>query len=385
MTYLAYPGAMHSRFEHSLGVMHMATRAFDSIVSKERQLVIEEFQQYPEFADDALARARQLVRLLGLLHDSGHPAFSHAAEATVPTGEHESVSAYAVRDVLGKTLDSVYFAGISDLLAKMISETEGVPVLRQCVAGELDMDRADYLLRDSLHCGVSYGLFDSERLIESLTAIVDPDIRQLHLAIERGGEHPFEAMILARYQMTTQVYLHKIRRIYDYYLTKYMQSWGLEHHRTFEDVLRYDDILVLASMRDDAKANEPRSSWARRLIDRNHHKVVYETGDNADHFRLNHCRRILETLQQEFEGTDLYLDDAKFSIHKLFVPGEQEEAKVENLYIKERNGGIRLLTQDSAILGKIPKRLRTVRIFADASGPEFESLRERARELENRS
>src|SRR3954469_16890004 len=92
-------------------------------------------------------------------------------------------------------------------------------------------DRGDFLLRDSLHCGVSYGLYDSNRLIESLTLVNDDESGRLQLALDRGGEHTFEAMILARYQMSTQVYFHKIRRIYDHYLEEYCRFWGQENYK----------------------------------------------------------------------------------------------------------------------------------------------------------
>lgn len=84
MTYLIYPGAMHSRFEHSLGVMELATQAFDLLKLKYRDRLANELRQIPELSDSTLEKARQIVRLMALLHDVGHPAFSHAAEATIP-------------------------------------------------------------------------------------------------------------------------------------------------------------------------------------------------------------------------------------------------------------------------------------------------------------
>ncbi|MBI1788765.1 MAG: HD domain-containing protein, partial [Acidobacteria bacterium] len=84
MTYLVYPGAMHSRFEHSLGVMELATQAFDLLALRYPERLENELKQIPELGDGTMAKARQIVRLMALLHDVGHPAFSHAAETTIP-------------------------------------------------------------------------------------------------------------------------------------------------------------------------------------------------------------------------------------------------------------------------------------------------------------
>jgi len=166
-------------------------------------------------------KARQLIRLFGLLHDVGHSAFSHAGECIVPGGSHEKVSAYVVRESdLAGHLKKVFswFPGLGELLARMVSENKNDPVapqltiLKQLVSGQLDLDRTDYLLRDSLHCGVGYGNFDYRRLIESLTVTEHPGTRALEIALEPSGLHSFEALILARYYMNTQVYFHRLRK-----------------------------------------------------------------------------------------------------------------------------------------------------------------------------
>ena len=287
-----------------------------------------------------------------------------------------------INDVLGEQLDRTFFGGAAALLVRLMQKSPELTFLREFVASQMDMDRTDYLRRDSLHCGVDYGVFDSRRLIESLTVIENPDSGRLQLALDRGGEHAFEALILARYQMNTQVYLHRIRRIYDYYLTEYMKLWGAEHHGSFADVLRYDDTSVLMEIRRDAELANSRSPWARRIVLRNHHRRVLETGDYADEQKLRRMGRVNRQLREEFSGVDFYLDDAAHDIHKLTVPGQQDAQKVEDLYIVEKDGKLTLLTEDSAIIGKIPKRVRTVRIFSDAQGKTLDEIRSRARALE---
>ena len=166
--------------------------------------------------------------------------------------------------------------------------------------------------------------------------------------------------------MNTQVYLHRIRRIYDYYLTEYMKLWGAENHKAFEDVIKHDDTSVLMEIRRDAQSENDRSKWARRIVERNHHRRVLETGDYADEQRLRRMTRVHRELKQKYPDIDFYIDDAKHDIHKLTVPGEQDPQKVEDLYIAEKDGKLKVLAEDSAIIRRIPKRARTVQIFADA-------------------
>lgn len=371
---------MHSRFEHSLGVMEMTSRAFDTLALKYPELLTEELQQVPELKQDTLKRAKQLLRLLALLHDSGHPAFSHAAETVLPSGsKHEDISVYVMEKVLAEQLDTLFFEGMSSLLVRIMRRSPELIFLRQFVVGEMDMDRTDYLWRDSLHCGVEYGKFDFRRLIESLAVLKHPDTGRLQIGLEKGGEHVFEALLLGRYQMNTQVYYHRTRRIFDHYLTEYMKLWGKEYYKTFDDVLSYDDLKLLVQMDTDSKSENARSLLARRITTRQHHKVVYESGDSADAIRLSKMKRVFETLKKEFRQIDFFLDDAKGSIHKLTTPGSQEER--EAFYLVDKNGALSLITEESAILEKIPHEFRTVRIYADADSDTLRQISQRAAEL----
>jgi HD superfamily phosphohydrolase len=383
MEYLAYPGATHTRFEHSLGVMDMASRVFDALVRRHRGEIEEDLRQVPELAEDTIAKARQVIRLMGLLHDIGHPAFAHAGEAGIPGKQkHEAVSIYAIENHLSSMIDSTFFRGAASVLIRLIEKSEDLAFLSQLVSGELDVDRADYLLRDSLHCGVNYGIYDSNRLIESLTLVNNEESGPLQLALDRGGEHTFEAMILARYQMSTQVYFHKIRRIYDHYVEQYCRLWGAQNYTNLDDVLEHDDVSVTVEIRRDAKSDGPRKTWAERIVLRRHHRVVHQTGDSGDQQDLRRARQMLTDLRQRFDNCDFYLDDSPLEMHKLWIPGDQNEPQVEDLYIREPNGNKKLLTRDSAIIRHIPRRVRTVRIFADGQPDAISAICGRVRELE---
>lgn len=383
MEYLVYPGATHTRFEHSLGVMDMGSRVFDALVRRYRGEIEDDLKQVPEFGEDTIAKARQVIRLMGLLHDVGHPAFAHAGEAGIPKKQtHEDVSVYAIKNHLGALLDSTFFQGAAAVLVRLIQNSEDLAFLGQLVSGEVDVDRCDYLLRDSLHCGVNYGLYDSNRLIESLTLRNNEESGRLQLALDRGGEHTFEAMILARYQMSTQVYFHKIRRIYDHYLGEYCRLWGSENYTSLDDVLEHDDLSVTIDIRRDARSDGPRRPWAERIVLRRHHRVVHQTGDSADRQDLQRAKQMLTELRQRFDDCDFYLDDSPLSIYKLWIPGDQNEPQVEDLYIREPNGNFKLLTRDSAIISKIPRRVRTVRIFADGERTALVAICDRVKQLE---
>src|SRR5579859_769078 len=283
----------------------------------------------------------------------------------LPAGsKHEDISIYVMEKVLAKELDAIFFDGMASLLVRIMRKSPELIFLRQFVVGEMDMDRTDYLWRDSLHCGVEYGKFDFRRLIESLAVLKHPDSGRLQIGIERGGEHVFEALLLGRYQMNTQVYFHRIRRIFDHYLTNYMKLWGKEHYRNFDDVLQYDDLKLLVQMDADSRETNERTELAKRVVKRKHHRVVYETGDSADAIKLTKIKRVFGRLQVEFKGVDFLLDDARGSVHKLTTPGSQEER--EAFYLVEKKGEARLITEESAILEKIPHEFRNVRIYADS-------------------
>lgn len=176
-----YPGALHSRFEHSLGVMHLATMLYDSIV-KRSEGILSEFLGYDSAG---FQRDRTLVRLAALLHDVGHSPFSHAAEDLVPIQpnseeryDHEQYSAAIIRQLLRDAIENHPLNGNYEFTAHDVaaliegSSTSARRVFwREIITGQMDADRMDYLLRDSLHCGVDYGKYDWRRLLNTVEAI----------------------------------------------------------------------------------------------------------------------------------------------------------------------------------------------------------------------
>lgn len=216
-----YPGAMHTRFEHSLGVMHTATLLFDSITQNSKA-VLESSLSYDEHS---LRRQRHLVRLAALLHDVGHAPFSHAAEDLFPVTDdngrkytHEEYSAGIVRTHFGPVIDDhpmgqAYGIRANDVAALIEGSADARQGLfwRDLITGQMDADRMDYLLRDSHHIGVQYGTFDLHRVIGTIRALPGGEQHPPRLGFSEGGWHAAEALVLARYFMFTQVYFHKTR------------------------------------------------------------------------------------------------------------------------------------------------------------------------------
>lgn len=231
-----FPGAMHTRFEHSLGVMHMATKLYEGIAQRSLDILEADLG----YAEVGLMRHKTLVRLAALLHDVGHSPFSHAAENLFPlkpddSGEHyghEAYSAAIVRryfsDVIKNHPLNRNYGFTSDDVANLLEGNEGAGhalFWRNIITGQLDADRMDYLVRDSLHCGVSYGRYDWQRLVGTTVAVPATETREPGIGVMEGGFHAAEALILARYFMFTQIYFHKTRVILDRHLQEALNAF----------------------------------------------------------------------------------------------------------------------------------------------------------------
>ncbi|HYR77333.1 MAG TPA: HD domain-containing protein [Pyrinomonadaceae bacterium] len=188
-----YQGAEHSRFTHSLGALHLMTRILDQL--SDRYQISDR--------DHAAARAA------ALLHDVGHGPFSHAMESVLGV-HHEQLTMQAVLSAeteLGQTLSS-YSRELPGRVASIIEGTFKPAALAQLVSSQLDVDRMDYLLRDSLMTGAKYGLYDLEWIINALQ--IDEDGDRVYIAAR--GIYAVEEYLQARYYMFRQVYFHRSLR-----------------------------------------------------------------------------------------------------------------------------------------------------------------------------
>ncbi len=183
LTNLVYPGALHTRFHHAMGAMYLMGQAIEEIRSKGHDINDEE------------AKA---VTIAILLHDIGHGPFSHALEHSIVNNvTHEDISELFMNRL------NEEFKGELSLAIKIFQNKYHKKFLHQLVSSQLDMDRLDYLKRDSFFTGVSEGVISSDRIIKMLNVVND------QLAVEAKGIYSIEKFLIARRLMYWQVYLHK--------------------------------------------------------------------------------------------------------------------------------------------------------------------------------
>ena len=183
LTYLVYPGAYHTRFHHALGAMHLMQRAISTLRSKGHEITSEE---------------QQAVLIAILLHDVGHGPFSHALEHSIVSGiNHEDIS-MLIMDKLNEE-----FKGKLSLAIEIFKNKYPKVFLYQLISSQLDVDRLDYLKRDSFYSGVSEGIINSDRIISML------NVSNGNLVVDAKAIYSIEKFIIARRLMYWQVYLHK--------------------------------------------------------------------------------------------------------------------------------------------------------------------------------
>lgn len=287
-----YPGAMHTRFEHSLGVMHVAGQLYDAILKSSKTVLASELA----YDETGFLRSRQLVRFAALMHDVGHAPFSHASEDLFPERDsrkkyvHENYSVAIIRSELRHAiedhpLNESYGFRADDIAALIEGSTKAKQSIfwRPLIDGQMDADRMDYLLRDSYHAGVQYGEFDSHRLVSTIRAVRYDDGRAPRLGITEGGWHAAEALVLARYFMFTQVYFHKTRVAYDVHLREALKEMLPGGHfprpvdGELQEFLKWDDWRVLGLL-GEGRGGE----HGERLKTRNHYRLVHRTQEVPD-------------------------------------------------------------------------------------------------------
>ncbi len=358
-TYLVYPGATHRRFEHSLGVMELAGRVFDVITHPENVLP-EIAEAIPEIRDTKrLPYWRQILRMAALCHDLGHIPFSHAAEHELLPEEwsHERLSVELIRsDLMCDVWQRAVPPMVADLIAKVAVGQKKLAkeefstweaILSEIVVSDaFGVDRMDYLLRDSLHCGVAYGRFDHHRLIDTLRVLPrGDDSEEPTLGIEEGGMHAAESLLLARYFMFRQVYFHRVRRAYDVHLKDFLKLWlpGGSYNVKLKDHMEMTDNQVTVGITDAASdANSPAHDPARRLRNREHFRVLWS--------------RNLTDLKKKSNSGDLVYDAAtkRFGCAPLRRDRWSPEGATIDFPVKMSDGRIASASAVSSLIVNIP-------------------------------
>jgi HD superfamily phosphohydrolase len=271
-TDFVYHGAEHSRFGHSLGTYHLASILSNKLKIKDKNI-------------------RDEFCLAALLHDIGHPPCSHAFESVLENvyseSDHEDYTeAIILHTEIGEMISALGLdknAVVKMIRGKYIDQPR-YSFLNSLISSELDIDRLDFLLRDSYYCGVPYGNYDLDRLLLSLK------VRRREIVVEEKGRHSVESFLLSRFSMYTQVYTHHTRRAFDLMLKMIfnkdiLKSIGYPHpiKNEINRIDECDDAWLMCRIDEishSGSSNE--AKMAKRFLERDQIRRVIEKIAYAD-------------------------------------------------------------------------------------------------------
>jgi HD superfamily phosphohydrolase len=227
-----YPGATHTRFSHSLGVMHLITRAIEIMERKGIKF------------DNEIKLA---LKFCALVHDVGHGPFSHALEWTILNIRHEDIT----KMIIDRIFRNVIGNEIADISIKILNNEFEKKFVNELISSQLDMDRLDYIRRDAFYCGVHYGIIDIWRILQTLTITSD-----YKLAIEKKGKHAVEGYLVARYLMYWSVYFHKTNLSLQAMLSSiFNRLRDLIENNIKIELIRNLEIVIKKGLSDDEGLN----------------------------------------------------------------------------------------------------------------------------------
>ncbi|MCH9649860.1 MAG: HD domain-containing protein [Deltaproteobacteria bacterium] len=347
-TYLVFPGAEHSRFSHVLGAMALAGRVYDHLAARSDGLLPAQES----------SRERRLVRAAALVHDVGHAPFSHSAEDLFEGGiDHEEMTRRLLFLPEIEEIFATHGDGLEpgDVVALLKGKgQQGVDrILSQIISGELDVDKMDYLQRDSLYCGVRYGNFDLERLLDTIRPLQDPHTGSWGIGVAEGGVHALEALVLARYYMFTQVYFNVTGKV----LELHLNEWLRESQRLWpadpESFLLEDDVSVLSEMRQSTSVH------ARAITHRERFTVAFESKEHLSQNEKARFEAILPSLEDRFGSSRLLISNSEKDPHRLGKSGvlvRQADGSLE--FMEEASHFIRHLTRIDRYRIYAPREIR---------------------------
>jgi uncharacterized protein len=357
-----FPGASHSRFIHSLGAMELAGRVFDRI-----------FDDNPFTSENRKYALRSCLRMAALLHDIGHGPFSHAAEFAMPNthqlgfieqpNRRASHEDYTVAILLRSSLTDLinaHFPFSAKHVASLIDSKVKVeddffvcngldfkPILSQCISSNLDVDRLDYLMRDSYFAGVQYGTIDVDWLIHHMSRHED-DNGRIAMALDRTALYAFDHYLVARYHMFLMVYFHKKSVAYEIMLKEYMTSKDCQYQipSDLEAYLRVDDAHLWQHLQSQSHPS------AQSIVQRDPPKTVFERHGLSESINLK-----VRQLALEAEGIVSYssrcigecFSEPKAKDLPIYVMGSTIQGEYENTPLASMSGAFQNKTFEVCI------------------------------------
>jgi uncharacterized protein len=379
-TALVFPGAVHTRFSHAIGTMHLAGRIFDQVVNDG----VGRLRTY--YDSDQLAYYRCILRWAALLHDTGHPPFSHAAESLLPPlsaldlpetlrpveerrSTHEDFSHLIIHHLAADEglLSAAEAEDIISILARdrvpspRLNARSGGPMIHpllcQIINGEIDVDRMDYLLRDSYFAGVPYGKFDLDRLVSSFSCCLAAPLNQFLLSIDGEGVPSYEIFLLARIHMFYQIYFHKSLGAYRYYLTKASEEGEIDWR--IDGSLENFVDLTESGLLEEFKRNRNRK-WSGRIFHRVPAKNLIRVFD-GEHEQMRKLVAVRELLQaQSVEVIESY------SANQYSSQIKNQEIDRQTVLVREEEFGTQTivpLAQRSSLLGDRPRMIEITQLY----------------------
>lgn len=268
LSHYVYPGAMHTRFQHALGVCHLTTKALEVIKSKGHPVTDEE---------------SAATCIAALLHDIGHGPFSHALENAILDLHHEEIS-LLLMEKISKDISYDF-----NLAIRIFKGEYHRPFLNQLVSSQLDVDRMDYLMRDSFYSGVAEGIIGYDRIIMMM------NVFENQLVIEEKGLHSIEKFLMARRLMYHQVYLHKTVVSAETMLTSILKRAKYLVQNGFE-VVSTSSLNALLSLHDGTKEvqQEQYLAYFTDIDDADVLNLIKEGRKNSDPILSFLCNNLLE-------------------------------------------------------------------------------------------
>jgi len=369
-----YPNATHSRFAHSIGVMHVFLVMFDSIVRRST------------LRKDRIARLRPVGAVAALLHDIGHGPFSHASEKFLNKGKfnHEDMTQDIIRkteigDILNE--NKISPQTVCDILRHTVSGD--LLFVSQLISSQLDADRLDYLMRDALFTGVPYGKIDIHRIASTLSIWnrkAPKESLRGTVVVSHKGIEAVEDYLLGRYHMYKGVYYHKTIRCMEGILAKTFQrasDLSGKHSRTLditknvtsETILRLDDYVCHSAIHEWAKSSDRiLKDMSARLIDRRLLKVHQVNQDDMIRVGLTPLNDIKKAFKAEKLDFDYHFiqDTAKISGYEPYTATEQDDGQtaINHIMVVTEHGSLEEISRHSPLVEAISKHGKNpIRVF----------------------